>query len=116
MKEVRMECLRTPYVVSPNPLASMARMLPVHANMPIYPLGNFITDATVHPSNGRPSGHCPCPRPSVRSFDNPGIGWTSAARDQYSTVTRISWPVVSSYSGGVGFQCLCFFGRSHILK
>jgi hypothetical protein len=32
MKEMRMECLRTPYVVSPNPLASMAWTLPVRAD------------------------------------------------------------------------------------
>ena len=52
MKEVRMECLRTPYVVCPNPLASMVSMLPVHADMSILSPGNFITDATVCPSHG----------------------------------------------------------------
>jgi hypothetical protein len=73
MKEVRMECLRTPYVVSSNPLASMVQSCPsarthgrVYADVPIYPLGNFIMDATVRPSYRRPSSHRPRPRPSVR--------------------------------------------------
>jgi hypothetical protein len=30
--------------------------------------GNFITDATMHLSHGRPSGHRPIVRPSVRPF------------------------------------------------
>jgi hypothetical protein len=71
MKEVRMECLRTPCVVSSNPLASMARTLLVRADAQIYLLGNFITDAIVRPSHGQPSGHCPHPRPSVRPFVRP---------------------------------------------
>jgi hypothetical protein len=29
------------------------------------PPGNFLTDATVRPSHGRPSGHCPIFRPSI---------------------------------------------------
>jgi hypothetical protein len=37
----------------------------VHADAPIYPRGNFITDATVCPSHGRPNGHCPIVHPSV---------------------------------------------------
>jgi hypothetical protein len=66
MKEVRMECLRTPYVVSPNPLASMARTHWRLRGRECFTLGNFITDATVHPSHERPSGHCPTVYRSVR--------------------------------------------------
>jgi hypothetical protein len=35
----------------------------VHADARVLPLGNFITDATVRPSHGRPSGHRPTVRP-----------------------------------------------------
>jgi hypothetical protein len=36
----------------------------VRVDVPIYPLGNFITDAIVRPSHGQPNGHRPrrCPR------------------------------------------------------
>jgi hypothetical protein len=36
----------------------------VRTDVPIYPRGNFITDATVRPSHGQPSGHRPTVRPS----------------------------------------------------
>jgi hypothetical protein len=38
-----------------------------------FTLGNFITDATVRPSHGLPSGHRPSVRPSIRyrPRDNP---------------------------------------------
>jgi hypothetical protein len=38
----------------------------IYADMPIYPRSNFITDATVCLSHGRPSGHRPIVRPSAR--------------------------------------------------
>jgi hypothetical protein len=50
----------------------------VHADVSVLRPCNFITDATVHPSHGRPSGHCPIVCPSVRLSvryrprDNPG--------------------------------------------
>jgi hypothetical protein len=45
----------------------------VRADVSVLPLGNFITDATVSPSHGLPSGHHPSVRPSVRyrPHDNP---------------------------------------------
>jgi hypothetical protein len=45
----------------------------VRTDVPIYPRGNFITDATVRPSHGRPSSHRPTVRPTVlnRPCDNP---------------------------------------------
>jgi hypothetical protein len=82
MKEVRMECLRTPYVISSNPLASMAwtHLRPrgpsrVRVDTSVLPPGNFVTDATMHPSHGRPSSHRLTVRPSVhyRPRDNPGF-------------------------------------------
>jgi hypothetical protein len=47
----------------------------VRADASVLPPGNFITDATVRPSHGRPSGHRPIVRPSVRyrPRDNPGV-------------------------------------------
>jgi hypothetical protein len=38
----------------------------VHADSPISPRGNFITDTTMRPSHGQPSGHLSIVRPSVR--------------------------------------------------
>jgi hypothetical protein len=60
-----------------DPLCSLSKSLGIHgvndtrpcgqarvrADTSVLPLGNFITDATVHRSHGRPSGH----RPTVRS-------------------------------------------------
>jgi hypothetical protein len=68
-----MECLRTSYVVSSNPLASMAWMLPVRVNTSVLSPRNFITDAIVRPSHGRPSGHylTVCPSVLYRPRDNP---------------------------------------------
>jgi hypothetical protein len=43
-----------------------ARPKCIRVDMVIYPLGNFRMDATVILSHGRPSSHCPHPRPSVR--------------------------------------------------
>jgi hypothetical protein len=48
-----------------SPLASMAWTLPVRADASVLHPGNFITDATVRPSHGRPCGHCSTVRPSV---------------------------------------------------
>ena len=52
----------------------------VHANVLIYPLCNFITDAIVRLSHGRPSGHRPHRRPSVffRLLDNPMMEGSSS--------------------------------------
>jgi hypothetical protein len=41
----------------------------VRADASVLPPGNFITDATVRPSHGRPSGH----RPIVRPRDNAAL-------------------------------------------
>jgi hypothetical protein len=38
----------------------------VRADASVLPPGNFITDATVRSGHGRPGGHCPIVRPSVR--------------------------------------------------
>jgi hypothetical protein len=38
----------------------------VRVDASVLPPGNFITEATVRPSHGRPSGHRPVVRPSVR--------------------------------------------------
>jgi hypothetical protein len=54
-------------------LAVSVRIYPcARADVPIYPRGNFITDATVRPSHGRPSNHRPIVYLSVlnRSCDN----------------------------------------------
>jgi hypothetical protein len=55
----------------------MAWMLPVRADACSRPrgrgsftLGNFKKDATVRPSHGRPCGHRPIVRPSVRPSEN----------------------------------------------
>jgi hypothetical protein len=37
----------------------------VRANASVLPPGNFVADATVRPSHGRPSGHRPTVRPSA---------------------------------------------------
>jgi hypothetical protein len=82
-----MECLKTPYTVSPNPLASMAWTLCVCADASVVIPSNFITDAIVHPSDGRPSGHrlticpsvCPFVRPQGCHADD--IGWTDGRTD-----------------------------------
>jgi hypothetical protein len=37
----------------------------VRADTSVLSLGNFITDATVRPRHGRPSGHHPTVRPSA---------------------------------------------------
>jgi hypothetical protein len=71
-----MECLRTPYIVPWHPWRGRCPSTRTH----MRPRGrqyftpcNFITDATVRPSHGRPCGH----RPTIRSFvryrphDNP---------------------------------------------
>jgi hypothetical protein len=48
MKEVRIECLRTPYIASPNPLASMARTHPcVHAD--VARLHEWVLADVTHP-------------------------------------------------------------------
>jgi hypothetical protein len=57
-----MECLRTPYVVPWHPWRGRQR---VRADASVLPPGNFITDATVRPSHGRPCDHRPTIRPSV---------------------------------------------------
>jgi hypothetical protein len=49
-----------------SPLASMAWTLPVRADAAVLPPGNFKKDAIVRPSHGRPRGHRPILRPSVR--------------------------------------------------
>jgi hypothetical protein len=49
-----------------SPLAFMAWTLPIRADVGILPPGNFKKDATVCPSHGRPRGHRPIVRPSVR--------------------------------------------------
>jgi hypothetical protein len=47
----------------------------VRADAPCFTPGNFNKDATVRPSHGRPRGHRPIVRPSVRKRprDNPGL-------------------------------------------
>jgi hypothetical protein len=72
MKEVRMECLRNPYVVPWHHDVDATRP----RGRQCFTLGNFITDATVRLSHGRPCGHHPTVRPSVRyrPHDNPGAG------------------------------------------
>jgi hypothetical protein len=50
-----------------SPLASMAWTLRVRADASVLPPGNFKKDATVRPSHGRPRGHRPIVRLSVRS-------------------------------------------------
>jgi hypothetical protein len=82
-----------------DPLCSLSKSLDIHsvdaarppgrtsvcADAPIYPRGNFITDATVRLSHGQPSSHRPTVRPSVRPSilnrpsDNPEWRWQSAA-------------------------------------
>jgi hypothetical protein len=43
----------------------LRRLQRVRTNASLFTPCNFITDATVHPSHGRPSGHRPSVRPSV---------------------------------------------------
>jgi hypothetical protein len=71
MKEVRMEYLRTPYVVPCHGLDAArlrgrmrapARLLVRPRGRECFTPGNFKKDATVRPSHGRPRSH----RPSVR--------------------------------------------------
>jgi hypothetical protein len=52
-----------------------ARTGRVRADTSVLPPGNFIMDATVRPSHGRPNGHHPIIRPFVRYRlrDNPGM-------------------------------------------
>ena len=74
MKEVRMECMRTPYVVYLNPLAlpSMQMHMSIRADahyvhtdacehprrqQHFNPPNNFIMDATLRPNHGQPNSH-----------------------------------------------------------
>jgi hypothetical protein len=52
----------------------------VRTDVLIYPLDNFITDATMRSSHGRPSGHRPRRRPSVLvcPLDNPVMEGSSS--------------------------------------
>jgi hypothetical protein len=93
MKEVRMECLRTPYVV---PWHSWPGRCP-STRTPARPRGhecftpgNFKKDAIVRPSHGRPRGHRPTVRTSVRyrPRDNPKTGWDGVARREGEGKTR----------------------------
>jgi hypothetical protein len=61
-----------------SPLASMAWTPACPRGHQYFTLGNFITDATVRPSHGRPYGHRPTVRPSIRyrPHDNPN-DWTN---------------------------------------
>jgi hypothetical protein len=68
-----------------SPLASMAWTLHVRADACARPRGrecfipgNFNKNATVHPSHGRPRGHRPTVRTSVRyrPRDNPGCPYS----------------------------------------
>jgi hypothetical protein len=63
-----------------DPLCRVSKSLGIHGVNTARPrgrkrftLGNFISDATMRPSHGRPSGHRPTVRPSVcyRPRDNP---------------------------------------------
>jgi hypothetical protein len=56
------------------PLASMAQThRHVRADAHCFIPGNFKKDATVRPSHGRPRGHRPTVRPSVRLSDCPFV-------------------------------------------
>jgi hypothetical protein len=65
-----MECLRTPYIVPWHPWPGRCPSARMHARVradaAVLPPGNFKKDATVRPSHGRPHGHRPIVRPSVR--------------------------------------------------
>jgi hypothetical protein len=68
-------------------MSASARTLDcIRADASVLPPSNFITDATVRPSHGRPCGHRPIVRPSVcpsiryRLHDNPETGCPTGAR------------------------------------
>jgi hypothetical protein len=60
----------------------------VREDVSIYPLDNFITDAIVRLSYGRPSGHRPCRHPStlVRPLDNPVVEGSSSSSSSSSAI------------------------------
>jgi hypothetical protein len=64
----------------------------VRVDASVLPPGNFIMDATVRPSHGRPSGHRPSVRPSVRyrPRDNPSQDMQAAAGEGPSVTARES--------------------------
>jgi hypothetical protein len=74
-----MECLRTPYVVPCHGLDAARprgreRVRADACSRPCgrecFTPGNFKKDATVRPSHGRPRGHRPTVRPSVRPLSS----------------------------------------------
>jgi hypothetical protein len=72
-----MERLRTPYIVPWHPWPGRcpsARTRSRPRGRGSFTPGNFKKDTTVRPSHGRPHGHRPIVRPSVRKRprDNPG--------------------------------------------
>jgi hypothetical protein len=84
MKEVRMECLRTPYVVLWHPWRGRCPSARTHVHIctdgSVLPPSNFITDAIVRPSHGRPCGHCLTVHPSVRYRPHDNLGFMPPAR------------------------------------
>jgi hypothetical protein len=56
----------------------------IRADASLFTPGNFITDAIVHPSLGRPSGH----RPSVRYRPRDNPAYTCAEGSQHSNVNQ----------------------------
>jgi hypothetical protein len=65
----------------------------IRADASVLPPGNFITDATVRPSHGQPSGHRAIVRLSVhyRPRDNPGWGMCQVVRPTPRLPTGRGW-------------------------
>jgi hypothetical protein len=77
-----------------DPLCTLSKSLGIHgADVPIYPLGNFIMDIAVRPSHGWPNGHCLHPCPSVDSVrPSLSVRLTTLVNEHLpETRTLLSW-------------------------
>jgi hypothetical protein len=68
-----LDCVRADHRVGADAGVRPRGYASVRTDASVLSPGNFITDATVRPSHGRPSGHRPIVRPSIcyRPRDNP---------------------------------------------
>jgi Zn-dependent alcohol dehydrogenase len=77
----------------------------VRTNASVLPLGNFITNAIVHPNHGRPNGHRPTVRPSVRLLSST---WQPCLYGGYNPKTNLL-ELVEQYLQKVSYSLQCLF-------
>jgi hypothetical protein len=80
----------------------------VRANASVLPLCNIITDAVVHPSHGRPSGHRPTVRPSaIVRLSTLLTSWSS--RERFQTDGRTDDRTMAAGASVTWTHCSVFF-------